>query len=84
MYNQIPSSFPCFCIKYGKLLFIIETECASAPAPRANTTCRKIGAIKDKEYSVMKRKFRLSTALDIDDVLMECTAYAVKLANEKY
>ena len=30
------------------------------------------------------RKFRLSTALDIDDVLMECTAYAVKLANEKY
>ena len=32
----------------------------------------------------MKRKFRLSTALDIDDVLMECTAYAVKLANEKY
>ncbi len=32
----------------------------------------------------MKRKFRLSVALDIDDVLMECTAYAVKLANEKY
>ena len=32
----------------------------------------------------MKRKFRLSTALDIDDVLMECTAYAVRLANEKY
>lgn len=32
----------------------------------------------------MKRKSRLSTALDIDDVLMECTAYAVKLANEKY
>lgn len=32
----------------------------------------------------MNRKFRLSTALDIDDVLMECTAYAVKLANEKY
>ena len=32
----------------------------------------------------MSRKFRLSTALDIDDVLMECTAYAVQLANEKY
>ncbi len=32
----------------------------------------------------MKRKCKLSTALDIDDVLMECTAYAVKLANEKY
>ena len=32
----------------------------------------------------MGRKFRLSTALDIDDVLMECTTYAIKLANEKY
>ena len=30
------------------------------------------------------RKYRLSTALDIDDLLMECTAYAVRLANEKY
>ena len=32
----------------------------------------------------MSRKYRLSTALDIDDLLMECTAYAVRLANEKY
>lgn len=32
----------------------------------------------------MNRKYRLSTALDIDDLLMECTSYAVKLANEKY
>lgn len=32
----------------------------------------------------MNRKYRLSTALDIDDLLMECTAYAVRLANEKY
>ena len=32
----------------------------------------------------MKRKNRLSVALDIDDVLMECTTYAIKLANEKY
>ena len=32
----------------------------------------------------MSRKFRLSTALDIDDLLMECTGYAMKLANEKY
>ena len=32
----------------------------------------------------MKRQKRLSTALDIDDLLMECTAYAVRLANEKY
>ena len=32
----------------------------------------------------MNRKYRLSTALDIDDLLMECTSYAIKLANEKY
>ena len=32
----------------------------------------------------MSRKFRLATALDIDDLLMECTGYALKLANEKY
>ena len=32
----------------------------------------------------MNRRKRLSTALDIDDLLMECTAYAVRLANEKY
>ena len=32
----------------------------------------------------MSRKYRLSTALDIDDLLMECTGYAVRLANEKY
>lgn len=32
----------------------------------------------------MKRKHRLSTALDIDDLLMECTSYAIRLANEKY
>ena len=32
----------------------------------------------------MKRKFRLSTALDIDDLLMECVPYAIRLANEKY
>ncbi len=32
----------------------------------------------------MKRKHRLSTALDIDDLLMECTAYAIRLANEKH
>ncbi len=32
----------------------------------------------------MNRRFRLSTALDIDDVLMECIPYAIRLANEKY
>ena len=30
------------------------------------------------------RKYKLSTALDIDDLLMECTGYAIRLANEKY
>lgn len=32
----------------------------------------------------MRKKFKLSTALDVDDLLMECIPYAVKLANEKY
>ncbi len=32
----------------------------------------------------MNRKYRLSTALDVDDVLLECTSYAVRLANQKY
>ena len=32
----------------------------------------------------MKRKFRLSTVLDVDDLLLECIPYAVRLANEKY
>lgn len=32
----------------------------------------------------MDRKFRLSTALDVDDLLMECVPYAIQLANEKY
>lgn len=32
----------------------------------------------------MNRKYRLTTALDIDDVLLQCVPYAIKLANEKY
>ncbi len=32
----------------------------------------------------MTRKYKLSAALDVDDLLMECTSYAIKLANEKY
>lgn len=32
----------------------------------------------------MTRKYKLTVALDIDDLLMECTAYAIRLANEKY
>ena len=32
----------------------------------------------------MSRRFRMSTALDVDDLLMECIPYAIKLANEKY
>lgn len=37
-----------------------------------------------KRAEYMNRKFRLSTALDIDDLLMECVPYAIRLANEKY
>ena len=33
---------------------------------------------------MMNRKYRLSTALDVDDLLMECVPYAIRLANEKY
>ena len=32
----------------------------------------------------MSRKYKLSTALDVDDLLMECTEYAIQLANEDY
>ncbi len=32
----------------------------------------------------MSQKFRLSTALDVDDLLMECIPYAIKLANNEY
>ncbi len=32
----------------------------------------------------MNRSYRLSTALDVDDLLMECVPYAIRLANEKY
>ena len=32
----------------------------------------------------MNKRRRLSTALDVDDLLMECTSYAIRLANEKY
>ena len=32
----------------------------------------------------MNRKYKLSAALDVDDLLMECTSYAIRLANEKH
>ena len=32
----------------------------------------------------MNRNFRISVALDVDDLLMSCTEYAIQLANEKY
>ena len=32
----------------------------------------------------MSKRFRLSAALDVDDLLMECIPYAIRLANEKY
>lgn len=33
---------------------------------------------------MIRKKYKLSTALDVDDILMECTSYAIRLANEKY
>lgn len=32
----------------------------------------------------MGKRFRMSTALDVDDLLLECVPYAIRLANEKY
>jgi len=32
----------------------------------------------------MNRSYRLSTALDVDDLLLECVPHAIRLANEKY
>ncbi len=32
----------------------------------------------------MSKRFRMSTALDVDDLLLECIPYAIELANEKY
>ena len=34
--------------------------------------------------STLSKRFRMSTALDVDDLLLECIPYAIKLANEKY
>lgn len=47
-------------------------------------SCKIKRELLQKEKKTMNRKFRLSTALDIDDLLMECVPYAVRLANEKY
>ena len=32
----------------------------------------------------MSKRFRMSCALDVDDLLLECIPYAIKLANDKY
>ena len=37
-----------------------------------------------KRSEPMAKRFRMSTALDVDDLLLECVPYAIKLANEKY
>jgi len=47
-------------------------------------TARQGRSAPRKESSYMNKKYRLSTALDIDDLLMECVPYAIRLANEKY
>jgi len=44
----------------------------------------KVTLCNEEREQSMNRKFRLSTALDIDDLLMECVPYAIRLANEKY
>ena len=38
----------------------------------------------ETEVTHMAKRFRMSTALDVDDLLMECIPYAIRLANEKY
>ena len=40
--------------------------------------------IYERQVLKMSRRFRMTTALDVDDVLLECVPYAIKLANEKY
>ena len=40
--------------------------------------------IFETEVNDMSKRFRMSTALDVDDLLMECIPYAIRLANEKY
>lgn len=32
----------------------------------------------------MAKRFRMSAALDVDDLLLECIPYALRLANERY
>ena len=50
----------------------------------SNLPCVVYPQSTEKEREWMDRKFKLSTALDIDDLLMECVPYAIRLANEKY
>lgn len=46
--------------------------------------CDKIRSRNERQVKNMGRRFRMTTALDVDDVLLECVPYAIKLANEKY
>ena len=61
---------------YNELLPCEETAAITYQIADINT--------RQKEAPNMSRKYRLATALDIDDLLMECTSYAIRLANEKY
>ncbi len=54
-----------------------------SPAP-LNLTNFSVGFFFVKGGKIMSKRFRMSTALDVDDLLMECVPYAIRLANEKY
>lgn len=40
--------------------------------------------LNDMRGSPMNRHYKMSVALDVDDLLLECIPYAIKLSNEKY
>lgn len=84
------SIFACFCIKHVGCFFVknLFIKIMLAPCHLRHSICfKKQTAVKKTvkgSEKMMTRKYKLSTALDIDDLLMECTSYAIRLANEKY
>lgn len=40
--------------------------------------------LNDMRGTPMNRHYKMSVALDVDDLLLECIPYAIKLSNEKY
>lgn len=41
-------------------------------------------SFKQFQEGIMSKRFRMSTALDVDDLLLSCIPYAIELANQKY